>query len=115
MSVLRFSRVHGPFPSTAGRLDGLNPRRWALWSLSRPVLVYLALAEIAAVAVVCATLGLVPINDKMKKVVQKLRMGGSGGELRTIQSCQALPLSLAHQWLRDFSTESGPRIGYRYM
>jgi len=35
------------------------------------------------------TLGLVPTNDKMKKVVQKLRMGGSGGELRSIAILQA--------------------------
>lgn len=35
------------------------------------------------------TLGLVPTNDKMKKVVQKLRMGGSGGELRSIAIHQA--------------------------
>jgi len=31
----------------------------------------------------------------------------------TIWSCQALPLSLAHQMLRDLSGESPPRIGYR--
>jgi len=35
------------------------------------------------------TLGLLPTNDKMKKVVQKLRMGGSGGELRSIAIHQA--------------------------
>jgi diguanylate cyclase (GGDEF)-like protein len=64
MSVLRFSRVHGHFPSTDERLDGLDPRRWALWALSRPVLVYLAVVEIAAVTVVCATLDLVPITSQ---------------------------------------------------
>src|SRR5205085_4434193 len=48
-------------------------------------------------------------------LVSQLPSGLTSGSLRTIQSCQLRPRSLAHHTALDFSTESGPRIGYRNM
>ena len=41
------------------------------------------------------------------------QLAAAGTFSRTIMSCQAATRSLAHQTLRDFSAESGLRIGYR--
>ncbi|MCU1686657.1 MAG: diguanylate cyclase [Amycolatopsis sp.] len=59
-----FSRARTSLPSAPRRLDGLDPRRWPLWSLSRPVLMYLGLVEIAAAVAATMTATLVPITSQ---------------------------------------------------
>src|SRR3989344_3834485 len=48
---------------------------------------------------------------RCKALVSQLDAGT--GLSRTMRSCQAVTWSLEHQMLRDFSAESGLRMGYR--
>jgi diguanylate cyclase (GGDEF)-like protein len=41
----------------------IAPRRWRLWSLSRPVLVYVLTVDVAALAVVATTVGVVDVTN----------------------------------------------------
>src|SRR5215204_1905070 len=51
--------ANGTLRSFAGRID---PRVWTLWSVSRPFLVYVLVVDVLAVAVVAATVTLVPVE-----------------------------------------------------
>jgi hypothetical protein len=50
-------------------------------------------------------------NSRLRVSALVSHSAASGATPRTIQSVQALALSLAHQMLRDFTTESGPSTG----
>lgn len=59
-----FSRARATLPSKVRPPSGLDPRRWPLWSLTRPVLCYLFVVEIAAVATLGVTANLAPITPR---------------------------------------------------
>ncbi|WP_246258263.1 GGDEF domain-containing protein [Amycolatopsis anabasis] len=61
---MELSKARRRLPSSISPRSGCNPRHWALWTLSRPVLLYLALVEAAAVVSIVATAGLVPVTGQ---------------------------------------------------
>ena len=52
-------------------------------------------------------------NARLRCSAAVSQLAAAGILSLTIHSCQTLVRSLAHQMLRDFSAESGLRMGYR--
>jgi diguanylate cyclase (GGDEF)-like protein len=59
VSVVRLSKA-----DARRRNSGLDPRRWAVWSLSRPVLAYLLSVEVLALVIIGVTANLVPLTTQ---------------------------------------------------